>query len=191
MLNTQILFTFIGIIVSLVGYIIYFSQIKKHKIKPHAFTWFIWAILMAIIFFAQIKNGGGIGSYVVGFNSLACFIIAFIAFFRRKRDYITSFDWVCLFMAILGILIWIITNDALTAVILATIIDLLGFIPTVRKSYYKPYEENSTLFSLGAIKFIFNILALQSFNLINLLYPITWVILNILFVIMLFIRRKK
>ena len=86
--------------------------------------------------------------------------------------------------------VWYLTKDPLYAVILITTIDALAFYPTFRKSWHKPYEDNAFTFSLSALKFLFATLGLEYFTLTTSMYPISLVIMNGLFVIMVLWRRK-
>jgi hypothetical protein len=93
--------------------------------------------------------------------------------------------------ALLAIVIWYITDNALYSVLLITLVDALWFYPTFRKSYYRPFQETLSTYLLSGTKFIFSIIALTNYTLITYLYPLSLVIMNFVFVIMLLIRRKK
>lgn len=87
--------------------------------------------------------------------------------------------------------LWAITDSPLTAVILITIIDALGFAPTFRKAYHKPQEETMITFVLSAVKFVIAIAALSNYSTVTVLYPASLVLMNGLFVAMLIVRRKQ
>ncbi len=82
------------------------------------------------------------------------------------------------------------TDSALNAVILLTIIDTLGFVPTFKKAYYYPFEEKLSFFIIMIVKDIFTIIALEEYSLTTLLFPITLDVTSIAFIVMVFIRRK-
>lgn len=42
MIEFKILLGYLSVLIAFVSYIIYFRQISAGKIKPHAFSWFIW-----------------------------------------------------------------------------------------------------------------------------------------------------
>lgn len=77
------------------------------------------------------------------------------------------------------------------AVILITIVDMIAFFPTFRKSYHKPQEETLSEYGLAALKFFISLFALSSFNVSTILYPISLVVTNGAFVAFAWVRRKN
>jgi hypothetical protein len=180
----------IAILIGLVSYVPYFINIFRGKTKPHAFSWLIWAVLTGIAFAAQVTEKGGAGSWVTGVTALACFFIFVLALFKGFRHF-PVFDWLTLAIACVSIIIWKLTNDPTISVILITVIDAIGFLPTFRKGFMRPFEETATTFTLSAIKFVPALFALESFTIATWLYPASLVLMNGLFVCMLLIRRKQ
>jgi hypothetical protein len=176
--------------VAIISYIPYFGDIFAGKTKPHAFSWLVWGVLNAIVFFGQLSDGGGAGSWVVGFTAAVTLSIFFIALKKGEKN-IVAFDWFCLVGAGAALVPWLITNDPLLSVILVTIIDLLGFIPTIRKSYEKPHQETLITFALSTVKYFLAIVALQNYSWVTALFPLAMVIANIFFVALLIVRRKQ
>lgn len=172
------------------SYIPYFRNIFARKTKPHAFSWLIWSLLTGIAFVAQLSNGGGAGSWVSGFTAIVCFVIFLLAL-KYGEKHIVRIDWVFLFGAFGAMALWAITEDALLAVILITIIDALGFAPTFRKSFHKPNEETALTYGLSAVKFAIAIAALENLSVVTVLYPLSLVVMNGAFVVMVLVRRKQ
>jgi hypothetical protein len=75
--------------------------------------------------------------------------------------------------------------------ILLVATDVLGFGPTIRKSWNKPFQENLFTWELTAFRHGLGIIALEKFNILTMLYPVTWVIVNGLFSVFLIVRRKQ
>lgn len=180
----------LAVVIGIIGYIPYFRDIFKGKTKPHAFSWLIWGILTAIAFAGQVTSNGGYGAWVTGFTAFCCFIIFLIALQKGSKEF-PLVDWISLGGAFAGLILWAVTKNPLTAIILVTIVDTIGFIPTFRKSYTRPNEETLATYTLSAIKYIFGIAALSTFSLVNILYPISLVVTNSLFIFMVLIRRSK
>jgi len=179
----------IAIIMTIVGYFFYFKDIFANKTKPHAFTWLVWASLTAIAFLGQISANAGPGAWVTGTTAVISFIVFGLSINKGEKD-ITRSDKLSLLGAGIALALWPITNDPLLSVILITIIDFLGFVPTIRKSYRKPHEETMISYLLAAIKFMLAIIALDNYTVVTWLYPASLVIANILFVSMLVTRRR-
>ncbi len=176
-------------LIALYSYIPYFRDIFAGKTKPHAFSWFIWGLLTSIAFVAQIVDKAGIGALITGFTALLSFLI-FLAALKNKTNIILS-DWLSLTGAGISLLVWYLTKNPLSSVIIITLIDALGFMPTFRKSFNKPNEETLQTYFLSGLKWILAIIVLEKYSVITVLYPLYLVIINSVFVVMVFIRRKQ
>lgn len=180
----------IGIVIGFISYASYFRGIFRGQTKPHVFSWFIWATINWTAFFAQLAKGGGAGAWITAANAALCTAVAIIALFRGEKN-ITRSDWFALFGAVAGIVGWILTKNPLTAVILVCITDTIGLSVTFRKAYHKPYEENAFAFGIDLVKFVLELIALESFNLTTALFPITILVGDMFLVGMILIRRKR
>jgi hypothetical protein len=172
------------------GLFLLFSGYLPGKTKPHAYSWLVWGLLTAIAFVGQLSGNGGPGSYVTGATAVISLGIFFLALTRGEKN-ITRSDKVNLAAALLAIVPWVLTNNLVFSVILISIIDFLGFIPTIRKSWHKPYEETLIHYALAGLKFVLAIIALDNYSVITWLYPATIVVANTSFVILLIVRRSK
>lgn len=179
----------IAVLIAVVSYIPYFRDIFSGKTKPHAFTWLVWAVLNGIAFAGQVYGDGGAGTWAIGFTTLATFSIFVLALVKGEKN-IKRFDWLCLGAALLSLIPWLVTNDPLISVILITIIDVFGFLPTVRKSIYRPHQETLSTYALSTLKYALVVVALQNYSLVTMLFPLSIAILNGLFVVLLLVRRR-
>ena len=177
-------------IVAFASYVPYFRDIFSGKTKPHAFSWLVFGIITLIGFIGQLYGNAGPGAWVTGFSGLICFIIFYFALKKGEKN-IVLLDWVSLVGAFIAILFWVFTKDPLLSVVLITLISILGFFPTIRKSYMKPNQETLVSYTLSGLKFVLSLFALNSFSIITALYPISIIILNWSFVVMLTLRRNQ
>ena len=183
------IFTAIGIAFMAVSYGVYIISIFKGETRPHPFSWFIWGLLTAIGFFAQISDGAGVGAIITFSSAVISFIIAVIGYIKRENIIISKTDKWAFGFSLLAIPLWLITDTPLWSVILITIIDTTGFYPTYRKSWFAPQQESALSFSLGGFKHIFTVLALENYSVITALFPLSLVIMNFSFIAMLYYRR--
>lgn len=189
-MDNKIFFGIIAIVISVIGYIPYFKDILAGKTKPHIFSWFIWGIITGIEFFGQVYGHAGAGAWVTGITAFVCFLIAFLSFGKGKLD-ITRLDWLSFIGAIIAIFIWLITSEPLLSVLLGILIDALGFVPTFRKSFVRPFQETLITWFLNGLKFVFALFALEKFTLLSSIYPIYLILGNWTLVAMILIRRKQ
>ncbi len=190
MLNYKVILGLIAITISLIAYVPYFRDIFKGKTKPHIYTWLIWFLLTAIAFAGQLIEGAGAGAWATGAVSIASLAIFILALKKGEKN-ITISDKFSLFGAFFALLLWFLTSNPLIAIILIIIIDILSFYPTIRKSLIKPNEETLSTYVLDCVAFIFAIAAIESYNLVTWLYPVTLVILNFGFAGILIVKRRK
>ncbi len=183
----------LGILAILVGfysYLPYIRDIFRGKTKPHAFSWLVWSLLTGIGCAAQVHDHAGAGAWVTGLSALVCFFIFIAALYQSEKN-ITRFDWFCLGGAFLALCLWAATDKPVFSVVLVSIIDALGFAPTFRKTFHRPDQETAIQYTLAATKYVIAILALDHFSITTTLYPASVMLMNVLFVTMLFIRRKQ
>ncbi|MBS3166373.1 hypothetical protein J4444_04580 [Candidatus Woesearchaeota archaeon] len=190
MVYSKLFFMYLGIILAIIGYTSYFYKIFTHKTKPHAFSWFLWALLPGIAFAVQVSKHAGAGAWVTGISALICFVIFLLSLWYGQRKF-SRLDWLFLGIALVALIWWQITNDPTLSIILVSLADAFGFIPTIQKSYSKPDEESVTLYALSFIKWIIALLALESYSLATWLYPASLVLTNGIFVSLVLIRRKQ
>ena len=189
MTSAQLWLGYGSLLISTISYVIYIPDVIRGKTKPHSFSWLVWSVLGLTAFLIQATAGAGAGAWVNGYSAIACAAVFLLALkFGEKQIVLT--DWIFLGGACATYLLWLVTKQALPSILLITIIDFFGFLPTYRKSYHKPFEESASMYWLSSFKYVLSIMALSSFSLVNLLYPAALVLLNGIFTIMLYVRRR-
>lgn len=188
MIDYKLMLGALAVLATLMQYGTYIIDILKGKTRPHAFTWFVWGFPCAVIFAAQYFAGGGAGTWITAMTGVVCTVIFVLSLFYGEKN-ITKLDWAGLFIAIFSILLWIIVKDPLASVLLITFIDLVGFVPTMRKSISKPHEETLNTYVTGGFKWILAILAMSNYSFIVWVYPAAMVFANWAFALILIIQR--
>jgi CDP-diglyceride synthetase len=134
-------------------------------------SWFGWAILFIIATAAQASKGIDWSLAVPLISTISTTIIAFTALHLGRAVW-TRADGICIALGILAIVLWAITKEPLTAIILSIIADLAVTMPTIVKTYQDPTSEPATLWVLYVIGAILELVATQQFTVYNLLFPI-------------------
>lgn len=165
----------LGIIAAILAFCssyLYIRDIFRGNTKPHTYTWIIWSIVTWIAFLGQVVSGGGPGSWATGASAI---LTTGILLLSLKGSYgtkdITNFDKVCLVLALMAILPWLLVHSVLWSVILASSIDMIGFFPTMRKTWYMPKSESLGSMWVDAVKHSLSIVSLRNYSLVNWLYP--------------------
>jgi hypothetical protein len=186
----KLLFGYISTAIAIFSFLIYFWAIYKGQAKPHAFTWFIWGVVNTIGFAAVTVSGGASGAWVLAVNAISCLLIAGIGFYQKHVSY-DKYDWLALLTAIIGMVLWQITDNALYAIIFVALADTIGIVPTIRKAYRLPYEENVATFATGVLYYFVAIFALESYEVTNWLYHLIIVISDLVLIAVIVSRRRQ
>ncbi len=179
----------IGIILTVVGYIPYLKDTLSGKTLPHVYTWFIWATVTAIAYALQVSAGAGPGSWI----TLAVVCVSYLIFilgFKSGKKQIARIDTVFFVLALIALGLWLIARQPVLSIILVATVDMLGFVPTIRKSWNKPYTETLFSYELNTIRHGLSLFALEQYSIVTWLYPLSWTIANGIFSIILILRRK-
>lgn len=180
----------LSIVLVLVAYVPYIRDIFRNRTTPHTFSWFVWGSAVTITYALQITNGAGAGAWVTLGVALIAWFIFILGLFKKDKD-IKLTDVVFLIAALLALYLWIVEKQPEMSSFLIVSVDVLGFIPTVRKSWNKPYSETLFSYELHTFRHALSILALAQYNFVTLFYPIVWTAVNGLFALFLTIRRRK
>ncbi|MCB1214342.1 MAG: hypothetical protein KDK66_02580 [Deltaproteobacteria bacterium] len=170
MLSKKIL-SILAIAFTLVAFFPYLRAIFKAQVKPHVFSWIIWGMTTLIVFFAELKAKGGVGAWPIGVSASITLLIAWLAFQRRGELKMTKLDLAFFVLALSSLPLWYFTSHPLSAVMVLTLVDLLGFGPTLRKVYVDPYSESLIFFMLFTIRNFLVILSLEHYSLTTVLFP--------------------
>jgi len=184
------IFLFLAALSNLTGYTIYFRLILKNQIKPHAITNLVWSILLGLNCLIQIHSGVGLGSLLLATNFLGCFLIFLSCYLKGYINY-DKIDWLCFFLAIIAIILWLITKTPIYSIVLSCVIDFLALLPSFRKSFKKPWEDSPLAFFLSGTEYVLSFPSYQVISFITLLYPVWVVFIDYSYAVMMLIRRWR
>ncbi len=171
-MDPKIILGAIAALLALFSSFLYIRDIFRGNTKPHIYTWLIWSIVTTIVFLGQWFSGGGPGSWATGVAAVVTIFTLFLALWGGygTKD-ITNFDKVCLVLALIAILPWLIAKSILWSVILSTVIDLIAFFPTMRKTWYAPQSESLGSMYADVVKHSLSIFSMESYSLVNWIFP--------------------
>jgi hypothetical protein len=149
----------------------YIRLILAGSIKPHVFSWIVWGVSTFAVFFAQLADNAGVGAWPIGTSGLLTFSIAILSYIKRGDTHITPTDWAFLLAALSALPAWYVTSNPLWAVVILTVVDVIGFGPTLRRAYDQPHLESGPFYALGALRNGLVIIALEHYSLTTALFP--------------------
>ncbi len=179
----------IASILALVGNIPYLRDVIRKKIQPHPYTWLVWSLVSLTTFFGGLQKGAGIGALPTGVAELFTIII-FIFSLQYEFKQIRKIDTIFLICALLGFIPWILTKDPTISVIIVVTIDLIAFIPTLRKTWRRPKSETPILYAMNVSRHILTLFSLGAYNIATTLHSIVMIVLNSTMTGII-LRRKK
>lgn len=161
----------VAIALTFAAFVPYIRAIVRGAARPHVFSWVIWGTTTFVVFLAQLEGKGGVGAWPVGISGSITILIACLAYVKRADIKITTTDWLFFVAAVSSLPLWYLTSDPMWAVVILTIVDVLGFGPTVRKAYSFPHSESLLFFALFAARNILVVMALENYSVTTVLFP--------------------
>src|SRR6202043_1589431 len=92
-------------------------------------------------------------SWVMGITVVVCLLLYLMSFWRGERTF-PWYEWAFLIAAAIIFVFYLLSHQPTIAAVLAAIVSVLGFGPTVTKAWQRPYSDSITTFTLNSIKFI-------------------------------------
>lgn len=92
-------------------------------------------------------------------------------------------------ICLLGLIPWALTKDPTISVVIVVIIDIIAFVPTLRKTWAHPNTEKPLLYEMNVTRHILTLFSIQTYNVATTFHSIAMICTNILMTV--FIYRKK
>ena len=189
-MNFQAVLALFSGVISIASFVPYIWDIFRLKTTPHSYSWLIWALLQGTGALAMLGAGADFGAISVAIGAVLCTSV-FLLSLRYGTKNITVFDTVCFSGALIATAVWFSLHDALLAIVLVSLIDLLAFLPTFRKAYAEPHSETTATYVLSGIADGLALFALGAFSVTTSLYLFTLVVTNFACAGILWFRRAR
>lgn len=173
--------------VAAAAYVLYIWAILAGDTKPSRVSWFVWAVLNIVICWSYSSGGATDTWWVALVHAVGCTITflcslkkgegslkdLYAFFFGRKHDWQTALDASCLLGAMLGLVLWWMFNSPAIALTMCIVADCFGLIPTIKKSWLKPKEEDLLAWTLSTIAAVINLFAVEDWSSVFIVsYPV-------------------
>jgi hypothetical protein len=167
--DSKLIFSVVAFVVTFIAYFFYVKDIFLHKTKPHTYTWWIWIITTSIAALGIWEGGGKFGLFGILATLIAIVFISILSIRYGTKD-VTRLDSFILVLALFSVFVWWKLDELWLSVVMVSMIDILAYIPTYRKSFKCPCQE-TVIFWIGlAMANLFTFLALSEYNLLTVLY---------------------
>lgn len=175
-------------VIPIVGAVPYIIDSYKKKAQPKFATWSTWALLNAINAVAAFVDGALPTAIVSTIGTITTATIAGFAL-RNGFTHYTRFDAICQTLALLGIVLWLLSSEPATAVVMVLLVDLLAGLPTIRNAWLLPHAETISAYATGALGSVLILASLEQFTFIGVALPLFILIFDALVVLIIVARR--
>jgi hypothetical protein len=183
-------FVLVGIVSAVLGSIAFLPYIYDTlfgETRPLRSTWLIWAVLSAISCATNIAKGADSSLWYIGTQTGFTTVIFLMSIRKGMGSYFTWKDGQILFYAATGLVLWIVTENAVYALAISITISAIGGLATMLKTYKHPETESASCWMLSAVAAFGGAVSVGGWNPVLLAYPAYLFVLysGILFVIFL------
>jgi hypothetical protein len=180
----------LAVVIALVAYGIYVWQTLRGEARPHPLTWLIFSILTGTGYLVQLDQAAGPGSWVMGMTTAVCLLLCLMSFWRGERTF-PWYEWTFLFAAAVIFVFYLWSREPALSSILAAIVNVLGFGPTVTKTWSRPHTDSITIFALNSLKFVPSLFAMDSVSVATCVFPATLIVANAAVALIIYVRRLR
>lgn len=199
----------LAVVIALAAYAIYAWQTLRAETRPHPLSWLIFGILTGTGYLVQLDQAAGPGSWVMGVTTIVCLLLCLMSFWKGERTF-PWYEWAFLAAAAIVFVFYLwsrspallastltgrsrdimIGNGPAISAVLASLVNVLGFGPTVTKAWTRPYSDSVTIFFLNGFKFIPSFFAMDSISVATCALPATLVVANLAVAAIIYLRRS-
>lgn len=190
-IDTKLLYLIIAFVFGIASFVVYFTDLVKGPTHPHPISWLVWLVTQVIATVSAFIGEGGYGAYYGVFYCFTITTILIYTYFKFKWEKVRVEDWVCLGICLVGVLVWLVFNTPLVGLIAAIGIDVYAFYPSIRKGFEDPWSESLWGWGLMIPNILFTIMALESYNILTLAYPLAMLLGTFTLVMVYWICRRK
>jgi hypothetical protein len=152
-----------------------YSAFKRRAHSPPP-SWIGWALMMGISLFSQVMEKGwqwnqaGLTLSVIG-----CVVTAI---FSLKHGVIVWWDWLCLLLGALCVIVYLSTKNAWLTTIMAIVADFIVALPTQHNAYIDPKKERSIAWHFGAMAYLVNCISCMGSAWLYAAFPLYLLCMN-------------
>ncbi|MCW4025641.1 MAG: hypothetical protein NWF01_11525 [Candidatus Bathyarchaeota archaeon] len=175
---------------SLIAALAYIRSMFTSGTKPNRVTWLMWSIVPLIGTAAEVYSGVGwavLPVFMAGF----CPLLVFCASFFVKKSYwkLSKIDYLCGVLSGLALVVWYITMNANSGIILAIASDAFAALPTLRKAWSNPETESVWPYLVGVFSPLTSFAAVPNWAFSGIAFPAYLVMINCLLVLAVYNRK--
>jgi hypothetical protein len=158
-------------ILSLAAFLPYWWAILRRKTRPNRATWLIWLVVGMAIASSYRASGASYTIWVPISYTIGPLVTSIVGIKYGEGGW-TKFDRSCLLLSLISLIPWLLLRSPGITLLVNIFVDLLGAMPTIRKSYLHPDGEDLGSWVMFTIANGMNILAIDRWSWEIALYPL-------------------
>jgi hypothetical protein len=200
----------LAVIIAVVAYALYVWKSVRGDARPHPLSWLIFGVLTTTAYLVQRDQAAGAGAWVMAVTAATCFLLCAMGVVRGERRF-PWYEWAFLVAATIVFVfyLWsrnpasldIVTNSAWREALyrqapaisssLAAFVSVLGFGPTITKSWSRPYSDSASTFLFNAVKFLPALIATDNISIATCVFPVALILANAGTALVIALRRRS
>ena len=177
-------------IISFLAYIVYAISIFRGRTKPSRATWWIWSFMGLVVGLSYYFSGAVNTIWVPIVEFIGPLSIALLSIKYGEGGLENKTDLICLFGAVVSIILWIIFDNPVVALVTNLAVDSFALVPTIKKSYLRPEGEDFWAWFGTGIADSLNMFAVEKFTFAILVYPIYMLVSDLIIISILLLRKN-
>lgn len=177
MQSIQIFLGQLAAILAVIQIVPYVRSILNGETKPSRTSYGIWLAINTVALTSYFASGATTTRWlfvVLTFNALIVFLLSL----KFGVGGFSRLDISCLLLAFLAICAWLITDSPELARYIALAATILGYLPTIKKSYAHPETENTLSWGIYVVATTLNAAALTTLSPVIAAPPIVAVLMS-------------
>lgn len=167
----------LAIATSFIGILPYILSFIKGHNKPHAYSWLAWSGLGFIQFLSMSGAHAGAGAWIHLSSCILYLLIGLAALKWGDRERKPA-DYVALALCLASGLVVIFLQNYLLALLVTIFATTLAYVPTWRKIWKRPHEEDPSIYWIGVLMYIFSSASVAHPSFTTLVTPISLLLLS-------------
>ncbi len=169
---------------------IYIRSILNKETKPNRVTWWVLALVSGMIAASYFASGARETAWLPSVYAFCMLAVAVLSLkYGEGPLRLNILDRVSLVGALLSALVWWLVRSPLPTLFMNICTEFIGLVPTINKTYRRPWTESKAAWIIGTVAALLNVFAISEWTVAIALYPIY--VLSTSLIITYFIMRKN
>jgi hypothetical protein len=168
--------------ISIVAYVPYVVDMFRGRTKPHIYAWTSIFLITCVVGYIQLIGGAGVGAIPTLLGASVYLLIIALSLRFGTKD-IVVLDIACLGLSLLGVLSYLaLRGRPEVALVTVTFAEMVGFVPTWRKTRNAPFSESLSSYYFLVAKMLLILVALHKYNFLTVANTLAWLVVMFCFI---------